>query len=184
MGANFGFPTWPDQYGASIIARLVDKVPGMTQDRVFWSTYDDQLHLDFPPADRFITLFQPQFPVRPGSVSGGGKFTTEFESRLVAKAFIRVEADIEGKTAQWLNDQAFGVYSFAKQMVSGLQVWEGPTDPVTTMSLFTRPMRLMPGFEISKHNRDKNGGRWGICTSNWEVSFVSDLGTSYLGALT
>ena len=177
LDLNFGFPTWPDQYGTALITQIVENVPGMTSDRVFWSTYNDQIHMDFPPADRFIALFQPYFPVDQASVSGGGEYTTKIDSQLVGKLFIRLEQDIEGRTAQWLNDQAFGAYKFIQQFVTSIHMWKGPTDP-TGLALFTKPMRLLR-FEVNKDNRDKDGGRWGIVTSNWEISFVADLGKPY-----
>ena len=180
---NFGFPTWPDEFGTGILQQLVLNVPGMTTDRVFWSSYDDNFHLQDPPADRFITLFMPNFPVKPGAVSGGGAYTTEFSSRLVVKGFIRTEPDPEGKTIQWLNDQAFGVLRFANSIISALQVWSGPIESSSGLSYFTEPMRLGPGFDLSKDNRGVQGSRWGIMTSNWEVAFVANLGKPYTGII-
>lgn len=183
MSQNYGLPTWPDRFSPKIAQQLVDKVPGLNADRVFSSAFTDEIHLQLPPADRFITLFMPDFPVDQPGVSGGGIYTTGFDATLEANIFVRLEADIEARSGRLLEEVSFGVYEFVRQVLAALQMWPGPVDAdaATGLSYFKRPMRLRR-FQIHKKGGIQSS-RWAIAATNWEVAFVGDLDKNYTGVI-
>jgi hypothetical protein len=170
---NYGEPSWPDVFSPAIANQIVTGVPGLTRDRVFSSAYNDEIHMEFPPGDKFVALFFPEFPVDQPGVSGGGIFTTGFDSHLEVRIFIRLEADIEGRSTQWLEDQAFGAYKFIQAVLVTIQMYIGPI-AVSGLSHFKRPMRLMPGFRIERKNLNKES-RWNVAKATFEVAFVGDF---------
>src|ERR1051326_3835407 len=118
-----GQQTTPQEFMAQIAQKLVDDVDSMTADRVLLSVWDSDLHLNFPPADRFITLFASDFPVDQKDVTGGGAINTAFDSTLEITLYTRVEADLEGRSGQFYLEQVNGVYSFAFAVISALQMF-------------------------------------------------------------
>ncbi len=179
---GFGRHSWPDTFSPIIAQRVVDTVPGMTRDRVFSSVFPDKFHLDFPVADKFVCLFIPSFPVDQKDVTGAGSYNTAFDSRLEVRGFVRVEADAEGRSNTWLEDQTFGIYTFAQQLLKSLHMWNGTYDlsaPDTpTLRFLRRPMRIMPGFDIERRE-GRGESRWGLIKSTYQCSFVASLGTEF-----
>lgn len=173
-----GAQTWVDQWLEPVRQRVIDRVSGMTRDRVFPSAWEIDDHLKYPPADRFVTLFVGRFPVDQTDVSGGGAINTAFDSVLTVTPFTRVEADIENWSEQSLTEATIGVYQFVHSVLTALQMWEGPENTAGTMLLFRRPMRVSPGFDVLKKS-GKDGRRWVVAPMSFEVSFVSDLGVPY-----
>jgi len=173
----YGSQTWVNTLLDAAISLLVNGLPGMTADRVFLSAWDESMHLDFPPADRFVTLFTPSFPVDQTDVEGGGAINTAFDSRLDVKAFVRIEADIEGRSGQYLSEQVRGALVFAQQVISLLQTWPGPDDG-TGVSQLRRPLRLTGAWTLS-WKTVKDGKRWGVISIPCEMSFVAALGSPY-----
>lgn len=178
MAQAYGFQTWPHIFTPAVCLQLAAVLDGFSNDRVFASTYDDDFHIEFPVADRFITVFSPNFPVEQASVSGGGLINTGFDSLMLTTAFVRLEADPEGRSTQLLQEEAFGVYKLIQNLISCLQMWTGPIDATTSMAHFRRPMRLAPGWKVDRR-KAKSGGRWAVVPVSWEVSFVGDLGEPY-----
>lgn len=175
---GMGAQTWPDQFSPAIADQLVAGLSGYTRDRVFSSGHTDEIHLRFPPNDQFITLFFTNFPVDQNMVTGGGSINTAFDSQLEVRSFIRLEADIEGRTTRLLEDEVFGVYKTCKDILTILQIWYGPPDPASNMSMFRRPMRIAPGFRIDR-KAGVQDSRWSIAHMFFEVSFVSSIGSPY-----
>lgn len=178
MAQAFGYQTWPDELTPELVKRLVADVPGMTTDRVFPSLFPDDWHIEFPPADRFITIYFSNFPVNAPGVSGGGNVTTELESVCVITPFVRLESDPEGRSQQQLSDAVYGVYKLLQQVTTSLQIWDGPVDAATDMSYFREPMRLSPGFRIDRKT-SKGQKRWAVCPMSWQIAFVADLSAPY-----
>lgn len=175
---NYGTQTWSHKFFPGIRALITAGVPGMTADRVFRSNYDAQVHLDNPPADRFITAFMPSFPVDTRAVDGGGKYTTPFNATLELTAFVRLEADIEVRSTKAMEDEANGTDVFLQQLVSTVHMWPG--EVVDGLYYFRRPMRLRPeGIRVERARRGHNNTRWTVATVFLEVSFVGDLGSPY-----
>jgi len=176
--AGMGAHTWPDKILPKVVDRIVGSVKSLQKDRVFQSLFSDQAHLQFPVADRFVTLRINEFPVDNRYVDGGGSINTQFDSRLVVTAFVRLEADPEEKSTVNMQDEAAGVYRFLRQIAACLQTWDGPTDPDSGLSMLNRPMRLDPGFRVESKN-GKDESRWTVCPMHFELPFVSDLGVPY-----
>lgn len=176
---GFGGQTWPSDFSSAIAEFFADSFPGFTRDRVFASGYSIDDHLRFPPSDRFVALFFSEFPVDQTMVTGGGTYNTAFDSRLEANAFIRLEADIENRSPEQLENEVLGVYKLLKDMLTAAQMWNGPIG-TDNRSLFRRPMRISPGFRIQRKS-GRNDSRWMVSTMNFEVSFVSSLGAPYPG---
>jgi len=174
MGAH----VWVDQLMPKLVDRIVGSVKSLQKDRVFQSLFDDAVHLEWPVADRFVTLKINEFPVHQNYVDGGGSIVTLLESRLVVTPFVRLEADPEEKSTVNLQDEANGVYRFLKQILTCLQTWEGPTDPTSGLSMFARPMRLDPGFRIQPKGGRANT-RWTVCPMNFNLPWVANLGVEY-----
>lgn len=175
---GMGSPTWPSAFVSEIATRLVEEVPKLQSDRVFESMWPDEDHLLWPPADRFITLFNNDFPVDAPGVSGGGSYTTCFESTLLVNVFVRLEPDLEGRSAQQLSEQTKGTYQFIRQVLQALQTWPGVLDG--THYRFRRPMRIRR-FTVQRRSGEAGKSRWAHATMNWEVSFVSSIGSNYTG---
>lgn len=165
-----------------LISQLVDQVAGMTTDRVFESVWTDEMHLTWPPADRFIALYAHRFPVDQTDVSGGGELNTAFDAQVKTTAFVRVEADIENRSGQFLTDQVRGVYLFAKEIIEAFQMFDPPAQDSSGVGLnvLRRPMRLVGDWSIQPKSGKENS-RWGVIPINWEVSFVADLGKGFDG---
>lgn len=172
----FGSQIWVPPLLDAVASVLYNGL-GLPPDRVFNSIWDDQTLLEFPPADQFITLFAPNFPVDQTDVRGGGSINTAFDAKLHIKLFKRVESDIETRSYQYLNDEVNGVYTFAQQVITILQMWPGPDDGTGTSQL-RRPMRIMPGFDVDGRTV-KDGKRWGLVKTVWEMSFVANLSNPY-----
>lgn len=175
---NYGAQTWPDQFLPDVAKRIADNVAGLTRDVVFASIYEVKDHLDWPIADKFITLFDARFPVDQKDVLGGGTENTAFDSVLSVNVFCRVEADIEHRSAQFLEDQTFGVYKFVQQVLTAIQLYNGELDSTANLYKLRWPMRVAPGWDIRPAS-GKNGWRWGVAEMKFEVSFVADLGNPY-----
>lgn len=179
----FGQQAWIDEILEECANYLAGALSGMTTDRVFPSIWDDDLHLEFPPADRFITLFAGDFPVDQNNVQGGGAINTPFDAAVVVTMFTRVESDIENRSRQSLVEQVNGVYQFAKQVIAALQMWPGPVvtdDAANTVSKLRRPARIKPGWRVVR-KKNAQGQRWTVAPATFEMSFVSDLGSPYPG---
>ena len=174
--ADYGFPTWPDRFTDDLISHIVAGVPGLTNDHVFLSVYTEDIHLEFPPADRFVTLFIPDFQVDAPGVSGGGIYTTGFESTLELNAYVRLEAGIEGRSAKLLNEYSIGIYDYIRRLYASVQTYPGLIDGTAGQSNLKRPMRIK-NFRINRKTIGKQ--RWLAVPSNWEIAFVSDFGTNY-----
>jgi len=179
----FGAPTWVGIIQGALNDYLANSVQSMTTDRVFSSVWEDEVHLKLPPADRFITTFARDFPVDQQDVLGGGDINTAFDTAMDVKLFTRVEADLEGRSRELLKEQVNGVYDFALQVISALQMWPGPTTTgaVGTISQLRRPARIKPGWRVEKKSVSGPAGttRWVIIPTTWEMSFVADLGNAY-----
>ncbi len=175
--AGAGAPTWPPRFIPGVRQQLVSNIPGLDRNLVFRSNWTPEHHLLFPPADRFITLFMPEFPVDAPGVSGGGKYTTGFESTLLLRAFVRLESDIEGWSQRQFDDAVDGVDEFLRLILASLQTYMGEADESTTLRMFKRPMRIRR-FHIESKN-GKAESRWTLATMNYEVAFVADLGQNY-----
>ena len=176
--SGMGAHTWPDKILPKVVDRIVGSVKVLQKDRVFQSMFDDSTHLEFPVADRFVTLRINEFPVNNNYVDGGGNINTQVDSRLVVTAFVRLEADPEEKSTVSLQDEAAGVYKFLQALATCLQTWEGPTDPTSGLSMLNRPMRLDPGFRIQT-KPGKQNSRWTVCPMNFQLPFVAALGVDY-----
>lgn len=175
----FGAPTKVPPIHAGLNDYLAATIPSMTTDRVFSSVWDDEVHLKYPPADRFITTFGRNFPVDQTDVLGGGNINSAFDAEFDVKAFTRVEADIEGRSIEQLREMVTGVYDLADQIITALQMWPGPTATGThgATSILRRPARIKPGWRVEKKTMERQ--RWVVITSTWELSFVADLGNAY-----
>lgn len=162
-------------------AQLVSAIPPLTKDVVFPSVWSDEDHLKWPPNDRFITLFAHRFPVDQTDVSGGGQLNTAFDAQLRVTAFVRVEADLENRSPVMLEQEVYGVYKLTHDIVTALQMFD-PLDPDHTSGLrmFRRPMRLVGDWSIQPKSGAKNS-RWAVVPTNWECSFVADLGYGFDG---
>lgn len=178
--AGMGAHVWVDQVMPKLVERIVGQVKSLQKDRVFQSLFDDQVHLEWPVADRFVTLKINEFPVNQKYVDGGGGIVTLLESRLVVTPFVRLEADPEEKSTVNLQDEANGVYRLLKQVATCLQTWDGPTDSVSGLSMFARPMRLDPGFRIQAKS-GQNNTRWTVSPMSFNLPFVAALGAAYPG---
>lgn len=175
---GMGGHVWVDKILPKVVERIVGSVKNLQKDRVFQSLFSNSAHVEFPVADRFVTLKVIDLPVRNEYVDGGGNINTLFESRLVVTAFVRLEADPEEKSTVNLQDEANGVYRFLRQIAACLQTWEGPTDPTSGLSMLARPMRLDPGIQIEPYP-GKNNSRWTVCPMTFNLPFVGDLGVDY-----
>jgi hypothetical protein len=175
---GFGGQTWPHEFTPAIADYFGDTFPGFTRDRVFASGFTVEDHLRFPPSDRFVTLFFPDFPVDQTMVTGGGTYNTAFDSRMEATVFIRLESDIENRSPQQIENEALGVYKLLQDLLTAAQMWNGPVG-TDNRSVFRRPMRTT-GFRIQRKSGHADS-RWMVSIMSFEVSFVSELGTPYPG---
>jgi len=175
--AGFGGHTWPDKLLPRVIDRITGSIKSLQKDRVFSSLFEDSVHLEYPVADRFITLKVLDFPVNNTYVDGGGAFNTPVDSSLIATAFVRLEADPEVRNTVNLQDEAKGVYAFLQQIATCLQMWDGPVGE-NGLQAFTRPMRLMPGFRIQPKS-GRGNTRWTVCPMTFQMPFVADLAQPY-----
>jgi hypothetical protein len=177
----YGAQTWIDVLQKGVQDYLVNTIPGLSRDRIFPSVWDDDLHTEFPPADFFLTLFVPDSPVDQTDVTGGGAINTAFDSTLLVTLFLRLEADLENRSPQFLAEQVGGVYARTKTVISALQMWPGPTitgPDGSAISQLRRPLRLRPGWRVTRR-ANRAGQRWGVVPISFEMSWVADLGSPY-----
>lgn len=174
---NFGAQTWPHRFLPDMRDRVVSQVPELTADRVFRSNYPDDDHVKFPPADKFVTLFMPDFPVDQPAVSGGGAYNTPADGSLDATVFVRLEADIEHRSTQAMEDDANGVDQFVLKVLTALHMYPGLLDDASGLYVLRRPMRARRVTVVRKPGA--GDARWNVAKINFEVSFVADLGFPY-----
>lgn len=174
---NFGQQTWPTIFLPKLAAYLVDTVKsGLTRDRVFTSGHSDEELANFPPGgcDFFIAMFMPRLPVDVKAVSGAGNYNTAFDSQLVTRVFNRFEGDIENRSTQKIEQEAFGILEKVRLVLAALQTWNGPQSSTDGLYLFRRPMRTTGITVIDVTSQNK--ARWQVSSLSWEVSFVASLG--------
>lgn len=176
-GKLYGAATDPSKFMPLLAQQVADSVDGLKRDRVFRSNYEPAFHLEFPPADRFVTLFLSDFPVGQPGVSGGGRITTTFNSKLEVNAFVRLEADIEGRSTSFFEDQAAGQDAFVHAVIGSLQMWDGPLDDDGATFQFVRPARLDPGYRVVRKTVNGPSGpvRWCYAQLTFEIGWRSKL---------
>lgn len=175
--AGFGAHVWFSDFIPALCELIADNVKGFTRDRVFRSNYDDQLHADFPPDDRFVTVFVPEGKADQRAVDGGGAITTPFDSTVVTTLFVRLEADIEGRSTKEMEDEAAGVDETLRQLIAAVQMWNSPVGDVERLQDLRRPARVL-NFRTNRKSARGNT-RWCVVNVSWELSFVADLGVYY-----
>lgn len=178
---SYGSHVWPPQLLGPIYERVADSVAGLTRDRVFSSLWDEDDHLKWPPADRFVTGLMANFPVDQRDVSGGGNYNTAFDAVTVLTAYVRLDADIENRSTQQLTDEVNGVYTFCQDIIACLQTWDGPVMS-DDLRAFRRPMRIAPGWQIRKKSAGAKA-RWAVAPMSFETSFVANLGFAFDGSV-
>lgn len=176
-----GSHVWISDIMPVVIDQIVNAIPGLTRDVVFQSVWTDEDHLKWPPADRFIALYAHRFPVDQTDVTGGGTLNTAFDAQIRATAFVRVEADLENRSGQYLGDQVRGVQLFAKQIITALQLFDPDGSAgASGLKMLRWPMRVWGDWAVQPKSGGQNS-RWGVCPINFVASYVSDLGYGFDG---
>lgn len=178
MADNYGAHVWTTVVAKQIKNRLVEQVPGLTEDRVFRSNYSIEDHLKFPPADTFITMFFVEGRADQACVRGGGKYNTPFDCTLEVTLYNRLEADIENRSTRAMEDDANGVDLLLQQINTALQEYEGEVMDAEDLHSLRHPMFTDPGWRVQRRSGGKET-RWVVAVSTWAVSFVADLGLLY-----
>lgn len=176
-----GAHVWVDDFMPVVAQRIVDRIPGLTRDKVFQSVWSEADHLRWPPDDRFVALYAHRFPVDQTDVTGGGELNTAFDAGVRATAFVRVESDIENRSGQFMEDQVRAVTLFAQQVITALHMFD-PDNPFNSagLKMFRWPMRVVPDWTIQPMS-GANGSRWGVVPMNFVCSYVADLGVGFDG---
>lgn len=184
MSINFG--TTPIAPG-DLLGRLEDWVrqsAKLTADRVFLSLAPDDLHLRFPPADQFVTIFPSRFPPWQGVVTGAGQSTLDFpsDSRLgydaevVFTAFCRYNVDQELRASELVRNASLGLLALTTNVVAAAQFWTAPTDTDAAVSYLREYMRQ--SSPITTLPRNYKDTFWTLQKVAFEMKFSALFGSS------
>lgn len=177
MGAHVWVPEVSKALGDQICATVS---PPISRDRIFRSNYQDDDHLRYPPADRFVTLFWPRFPVDKPCQAGGMVYNTAFDAVVAVTAFDRLEADIENRSTRQMEEDATGTDVMIQQILKSVEGWAGTTDDDENLQIIRRLARINDIVVNRKSGKDDS--RWVVAKLNFELSFVADLGFVYPGS--
>lgn len=169
MGVAFGTPATVSAVLDALAARLV-AATGLSADRVFESLASDAAHLQYPPADRFVTVSGFRFPAGVGA-AGGGRSDTGFAGSVRVAAFSRLATDQELRHTKALRSGSKAALVLSDKIIDGLQLFQ-PTDPAGAQ-LLREPMRI-ESWEIVPRDH-KDGSAWVVVPSVWSVKFTQFL---------
>lgn len=164
-------PVWLDTLLDAAEVLLSQKT-GLPRDCVFASVLADAAHLEFPPADRFVTVFPASFPLDQGTFAGGGRVLCGFNGRIRVTAFTRFAADQELRSARLLRDPTRGVLNLVLKVIDAMSYWQ-PLHADGSCYL-REPARMDPGFEFQPKNA-KDGSPWAVVQTNWSIKFTAAL---------
>lgn len=142
-------------------------------DSVFLSVVPDELHLRFPPSDRFLVLFPSNFPVWQSVVSGTGREQTGFDTQLQVSILTRLSTDQELRSSTVMTNYSLGLAGLIGKTMGALQMWTAPTDANPDVSYLREPMRIQPGFVVQP--REYKQSLWSVARSTWEMKFTAAL---------
>ncbi len=169
---TYGTPTWVDSIQAAIVEQLVSST-NLPRDRVLESLAEDQDHLQFPPADQFLTCRPVSFPVCVPSVAGAGRVITGFDATWRVAVFHRYLADQELRDTRKLRSATTGVLVLVRKVISALQMFS-PVSPDNPEQAIVRvPIRLR-SFDLQTRPI-RAGSSWTCTPTLWEVKFAADL---------
>lgn len=173
---HFGEETWVDDLLEAISKRVVDK-SGLTSDRVFDTLAGDEDHIQFPPADQFVTVTPQRFPMDQPTFSGAGRYLCGFNGSIRVALLCRFAVDQELRDARTLRDKSRGILRVFLKVMDSLQGFNPPGpnregDGQKTCIL-REPMRS-DGFDVQPR-RIKQGSPWVVISSTWQVRFSARL---------
>lgn len=182
MSISFGVtPIKP----ADLLGRLEDWIKSkasLPADRVFLSFAPDELHLKFPPADQFVSIFPSRFPPWQGVVAGAGQsgldFPTDsrlgYDAEVVFTTFCRYNVDQELRSSELVRSASLGLLGLTNQVVGAAQFWIAPTDADPNVSYLREYMRQ--SGPILSLQRNYQGTFWAMQKVAFEMKFSAVLG--------
>jgi len=167
---TFGTQTWVDELLRQCVKKLAD-VTRLPADCVFETLARDEDHLQFPPADRFVTVTPTTFPVDAPGVSGGGRLTTGFNGRFRTALFARIASDQELRDGRLLRDRVGGALAMQQLILEALQQFS----PLNSAGacILREPMRI-EGWDVQPKT-PKAGTPWAVIASIWNLKFTSNI---------
>lgn len=171
---NFGAPVWVDEILESVRDRIVS-FARLPADRVFTTLAGDEDHIQYPPADQFVTVTPAAFPADQPLFSGAGLYAVALTGRVRVAVLAMFASDQELRNTRLLTDRSRGVLRLFQAVLTALQGWEMPTAAGAGTSHLIEPMRLESFDVIPK--RLKAGTPWAVVSSNWQARFVAGRAT-------
>lgn len=173
---QFGLETRPEDLLTRFVERLQVKT-GLSTDRVFETLAEDQDHLEFPPADQFITVTPQRFVRSQPLFAGAGRYAAGFDGQIRVATICRFQIDPERRSTQELRNKVRSTLAVNLKVVDALDGWNMPND-AGTGSYLREPIACLSYDVLPK--RVKGGGPWSVVASVWSVKFVQTLpsGTS------
>lgn len=171
---------------ADLLGRLEDwmkqKVGGIPASCIFLSLAPDELHLRYPPADLFATIFPSRFPPWQGVVTGAGQSYYDapadtrlgYDSEIVFTAFCRYNIDQELRASELVRNASLGQMGLVNRVVAAAQFWIAPTDATNTASYLREPMRI--SGPITTVQRNYKDTFWTLIKMPFEMRFSAVLG--------
>lgn len=168
---NFGIPIRVED----LIARLVKQVQlkcGLDAALVFETLADDADHVEFPPADRFITVTPMRFVPVAGHWAGAGRFAPSYDGTFRVACLARFASDQELRNTRELREKTRAAVALMLKVADGLAGFKMPTEADVAASHLREPIAL-PDIEF-RPKRVKQTP-WAVVASTWRVPFVLAL---------
>lgn len=168
------------QFGVAIhpsdlIERLVKQIQskaGLPAENVFETLAEDADHVEFPPADRFITFRPGRFALVQSHWSGGGRYLPAYDGVFRVACVCRFASDQEFRNTRELRDKTKAATALNLKVLDCLSGWKMPTAVAATASYLREPLSNIDFDHLPKRIKQTS---WGVVASQWSVKFVMDL---------
>ncbi len=163
---NPGFPVSLSQL-LTILSAQISAVTGINSNYVFPSLIDE-LVLNDPPADCFITLKPKKFLSPTAVMDGAGLQSKWFTGSLEILIWFRLDLDRSGWDSDYLQQaNSVNLFNTWQLLLQALEQWL-PQDN-NGNGLLIEPLRCEE-FSILPRQKEKN---WGQLISIWQMSYVA-----------
>jgi hypothetical protein len=165
---QFGLPIRPEDLIERLVKQLQAKC-GLDSAAVFETLADDADHVEFPPADRFITLTPQRFVQV--YWAGGGRNARAYDGVFRVASICRFASDQELRNTRELRDKTKAAVALNLKVLDCLSGFKMANDagtgsylkePVENIDFDFRPKRIKQT-------------PWSVIGSQWKVNFVMAL---------
>lgn len=160
---------------ADLVKRLVEQVQasaGLPNENVFETLARDEDHVQFPPAERFVTVTPGRFVMVQSHWSGGGRYLPAYDGMFRVACIARFAADQEFRNTRELRDKAKAASALNLLVLDGLLGFKMPTTAALAASYLREPVANIDYDYAPKRIKETS---WSVVGSSWSVKFVMEL---------